>query len=147
MSEVASSLQRSRGFETLSPPFLSDHPERLLVPPDRDKLVHHQKRNRRESNPRRQRISAEEVADHARPTGASSDQSAADKGRSHCGREVRPKDVPEPEELTQTPDDDKKFNSDSYLSPTFFRHVENCSSRQHLRDKSLFHSKPQLCGW
>jgi hypothetical protein len=39
-------------------------------------------------------------------------------------------DVPEPEELTQSPDGDKKFSRDSYLSPTFFGHGENCSFAQ-----------------
>ena len=33
-------------------------------------------------------------------------------------------DVPESEELTLSPDDDKKFSGDSYLSPTFFGHAE-----------------------
>jgi hypothetical protein len=41
-------------------------------------------------------------------------------------------DVPEPEELTQSPDDDKEFSRDSYLSPTFFSHARNCSLGQHL---------------
>ena len=40
--------------------------------------------------------------------------------------------VPKPEELTESPDDDKKFSRDSYLSPTFFSHAENCSLGQHL---------------
>ena len=45
--------------------------------------------------------------------------------RSRCDREVRALDVPEPEELTQRPDDDKKLSRDSYLSPTFLTHVTN----------------------
>jgi hypothetical protein len=46
------------------------------------------------------RIASEEVEGDARPAGASRDQTAADIERSHCGREVRAMDVPEPEELT-----------------------------------------------
>jgi hypothetical protein len=36
-------------------------------------------------------------------------------------------DVPEPEDLTQCPDNDKELSRDSYLSPTFSSHEENCS--------------------
>ena len=43
-------------------------------------------------------------------------------------------DVPEAKELTESPDDDKKFRRDSYLSPTFFSHAENCSSLPTLDD-------------
>src|SRR5262249_49939215 len=50
--------------------------------------------------------------------------SAGNIERRHCRREVRAKSVLEPEELTQSPDHDKKFSCDSYLSPTFFCHVE-----------------------
>ena len=48
-------------------------------------------------------------------------------------------DVPEPEELAQSPDDDKKFSGDSYLSPTFFRHAHNCSVGP-IGEKSPFRS-------
>lgn len=33
--------------------------------------------------------------------------------------------VPEPEELAESSDDDKKFNRDSYLRPTFFSHANH----------------------
>ena len=36
-------------------------------------------------------------------------------------------DVPEPEELTQSPGNDQKFRRDSYLGPTFISHAEDCS--------------------
>jgi hypothetical protein len=36
-------------------------------------------------------------------------------------------DVPKPEDLTECPDNDKELSRDSYLSPTFFRHGEDCS--------------------
>ena len=38
--------------------------------------------------------------------------------------------VLKPEDLTQCPDDDKELSRDSYLSPTFFSHAENCSLGQ-----------------
>ncbi len=41
-------------------------------------------------------------------------------------------DVLEPEELPQGPNDNKKVDRDSYLSPTFFRHAQNCSSERQL---------------
>jgi len=67
---------------------------------------------------------SEEVEGHPRPTGASRDQSPANVERSHCNREARVLDVPEPEEFTRSSDDDKKFNRDSHLSPRFFGHAE-----------------------
>ena len=41
-------------------------------------------------------------------------------------------DVSEPEKLTQSPDKDKEFSRDSYLSPAFFSHPEDCSGGQCL---------------
>src|SRR6266576_2476053 len=49
-------------------------------------------------------------------------------------------DVPEPEELTESPDEDKKFRRDSYLSPTFLSHAENCTLGQHLTMNRQSHS-------
>ena len=40
-------------------------------------------------------------------------------------------DVPKPEELPQSPYDDEKVSRDSYLSPTFFSHAEECSAATH----------------
>jgi hypothetical protein len=36
--------------------------------------------------------------------------------------------MPDPEEFAQCPNNDKKFDRDSYLSPTFFGHAEIVSS-------------------
>src|SRR5262249_3637545 len=102
-------------------------PSRSHLPADHGNFVLQQNGYGRQRDPGGQRIASEEVEGHARPAGASRDQSAADIERSRCGREVRPLDVPEPEELTQSPDDDKKFSRDSYLSPTFSSHAENCT--------------------
>jgi hypothetical protein len=71
-------------------------------------------------------MAPKEVQGHPHPAGASGNQSAADIQSSRFCRKVRAKEVFEPEELTQSPDDDKKFNCDSYLRPTFFCHAENC---------------------
>jgi hypothetical protein len=42
--------------------------------------------------------------------------------------------MPEPEELPKCPHDDKEFNRDSYLRPTFFSHVENSNCESKLMD-------------
>lgn len=52
-------------------------------------------------------------------------------------------DVPESEELTQRPYDDKKVNCDSYLSPMFFRLAQNCTGAP-TEDKSRSRSNPFL---
>jgi hypothetical protein len=59
-------------------------------------------------------------------------------------------DVPEPEDLTQGPDDDKELNRDSYLGPTLSRHGESVVGRAdgakspiHSSSGSLTSAKPQ----
>ena len=51
-------------------------------------------------------------------------------------------DLPEPEELTKSPDDDKKFSRDSYLSPTFLSHGKIVAWAA-LNDKYLCDSASQ----
>jgi hypothetical protein len=52
--------------------------------------------------------------------------------------------VPEPEELTQSADDDKKLNCDSYLSPTFFSHAGNCNLDRALTGPARY--QPNIVG-
>src|SRR3954471_18872681 len=60
---------------------------------------------------------------------------AANIRHSNCGREVRALDMPEPEDLSQRPDNDQKLNRDSYLSPTFSGHAENCRRMRSRRNR------------
>ena len=99
----------------------------LSLPTDHGKFVQQQNGYGGSRDPGGQRIASEEVQGHACPAGASRDQSPANIERSHSGPEVRAMDVPKPEELAQSSDDDKKFSRNSNLSPTFVGHAENCS--------------------
>lgn len=51
--------------------------------------------------------------------------------------------VPEPEELAESSDDDKKFNRDSYLRPTFFSHA-NHASHAELYLEAAVHVKNRI---
>ena len=80
--------------------FSTHHKFELSLPVNHGNFVHQQNGYSRQRDPSGQRIASQEVEGHARPAGANRYQSAADIERSHCGREVRAMDVPEPEELT-----------------------------------------------
>ena len=73
--------------------------ERLL-PADHGNFVHQENDCDRWRGPGGQSVASKEVQRHACPARADSDESAADIWHSDCGRELRAKDVPEPEDLT-----------------------------------------------
>jgi len=116
-------------------PFTSEREGISLT--DHDNFVHQQNGNDRQRDPRGKYVSSKEIEDHSRPAGANRNQSPADVERSHCSREVRALDVPEPKELAQSPNDNNKLNRDSYLRPTFFDHAEDCSWEEALTRKGL----------
>ena len=72
----------------------------LQLSADYENFVQQQDGYGRQCDPGGQRIASEEVGSHGRPARASRYQGTADIGGSDCGREVRAKRVPEPEELT-----------------------------------------------
>src|SRR5258708_2697753 len=82
----------------------------LTLLADHGNFVNQQNGYGRERDPGGQRIPSEEVEGHRHPAGAGGYQSAADIVRCDRNREVGAKRVPEPEELTKSSDDDKKFS-------------------------------------
>lgn len=101
--------------------------ERVRLDANHDNLISDENGNGRKRNPGRLRITAKEVAGDGCPAGADCDQGAADIVRRHRDREDCSIHVSEPVKLTQRSNDDKKFNSDSYSRPMFFRHAQACS--------------------
>jgi len=103
---------------------------KLLLPSDRNNLVHQQNGYHRECDPCGQSIAPEKVEGPAYTAGACRDPTADAERCS--GREVRTLNMPEAKEFAHSPYDDNGFNRDSDLSPTLFGHAEDSIVRHHL---------------